>query len=675
MVINSVTIENFRSFYGVQSVSFATDKEKNTTLIYGLNGVGKTNFLNAVLWCLHGMFSAGFANQHDILNREAKRRGRKSYHVTLEFEESGKEYVVKRSGGDIESFKVFVNDEGNYIEITQDPKLFINSIIPKDMAGYFISDGEGGTFSVDPDGMISVKRSIRDILGFNVAEKAVEDLVRIRSELRQELKKFDVDKEFSDLEQKIQICDESIVSNKKTLEDNKSLLERYQVKIDQVNKRLGGSSSAIVKQLQAQRTRAERERENAARSLVSEEGRKVKLIRDYSWVAFSNRIAGEALDFIDESEIKGTIPAPYNLQLVKDILSQAECICGACIEPGTKAYSRIQELLGKAADPDLINRLQRARSRLTMIKAFSSKAKEELEDNYRRCADLTRSIASLDAQIKNHSDQILEAEDEKINELERERTSLERKISETSRAIGRCEQKLDELISKRKEYEERVKRIEGLSPRAKTLKSRIEVVDKIEELINNELQAAESGIHDILKDKINIFMEKYLRQDYKVVLTSDMKIGLEDRNGYLIPPSGGQGAILSFVYISSLISIARERRDMDSSILTPGAIAPLIFDAPFSKLDPKYAPNVAKELPRLVDQLVVLMYPDPSKNIDNVIKDAGKLGRVYYMTEEIAAEQGDKLNSELVIEGRAIPAAVYCSPIDKVIINEASAYD
>ena len=102
MIIKSLTVENFRSFYGEHEIQFATESQKNTTIIYAMNGVGKTNLLNAVLWCLHGEFSPSFKNREDILNWEAKRRDRKSYHVTLVFEESGTEFVVKRSGGDID---------------------------------------------------------------------------------------------------------------------------------------------------------------------------------------------------------------------------------------------------------------------------------------------------------------------------------------------------------------------------------------------------------------------------------------------------------------------------------------------------------------------------------------------------------------------------------------------
>ena len=674
MIIKFVTVENFRSFYGEQEINFATDPEKNTTLIYAMNGVGKTNLLNSILWCLHDEFSPSFKNRDEILNWEAKRRGRKSYHVTVCFEENDCEYMVKRSGGDIDSFKVFEVTDGNLSEIRQDPRLFINSIIPRDMAGYFISDGEGNDLVVDSDGMISVRRSIRDILGFNVAERTREDLGKIRSELRAELKKVDKDKEIADIEDKLQVFDESLAKKRQDLENNQSALEKYQIKRDQIDKRLGGSSTAEVKRLQSDRSRMETERTRLKQELRSEESKKLTLIREYSWVAFAHRLTNEGLDFIDESELKGRIPAPYNIQLVKDILNQSECICGAEIRPGSEAYARIQKLLGEAADPGLINRLQRARSRLTAVKTLSGQGKSRLEENFNRCSTLRRRVEELNLKIDDCSAEIEKIDDQQISDLEKERKNLEQKIHETDRAIGRLQENLDGLVKSKKEYQEKASRIVGLSGRAKQIKHKIDVVDELDDVISRALDEAEGSIHSVLKSKIDTFLDKYLRQDYQVTMTADFKLGLVDRNGVLVPPGGGQGAILSFIYISSLISIARERRDLDSSILTPGAIAPLIFDAPFSKLDSKYAPNVAKELPKLVDQLIILMYQDNGKQVDSTLREEGKLGKIYYFTEETAGEQGQKVIENYMLGGKAIPATVYGAQVDKVIVREAEDY-
>jgi DNA sulfur modification protein DndD len=676
MILNSVTVENFRSFYGEQTIEFSTDKKSNTTIIYALNGVGKTNLLNAILWCLHGEFSSGFKNPKDVLNWEAKRRGRKSFHVTLNFEESGVQYMIKRSGGDVENFKVFqILWDGNTVELTSAQSQLINSIIPKDMAGYFISDGEGSDLVVERDGYISVRRSIRDILGFNVAEKTLNDLSTIKNEVRQDLKKFDKDSELSELEDKIQVFDESIVRTRQSLLGDKSILETYEDKLQVVETQLGNSSSIVVDQLISQRSKASVRLRDAESKLVSLESKKIKLIREYSWVAFAHPLTKEALDFIDESELKGKIPAPFNLQLVKDILEKSECICGACIEPGSVAYDKINALIGKAADPELLQRLQRARSSLTEVKTLSSQARQRIEENFKEVRDTQDLIQTLEAELEDVSSKILELDDEKIRELEKERNRLKHKIRETERSVYRLEDRVLDLQKGKKDLEAQAKRIEGLSPRAKTLKAKIDLIEEVVGKISEELEKAEAEVHHVLAEKIDAFLEKYLRQDYRVSITSDLKICLQDRNGRPVPPSGGQAAILSFIYISSLISIARERRDLDSSILTPGAIAPLVFDAPFSKLDPKYAPNVARELPKLVDQLIVLMYQDDGKNVSEILRAEGRLGKEYYFCEEIAGEQNGRDIHALTFNGKSVPVTLYECPIDKVVVKEVLSYE
>lgn len=671
MILNSVTVENFRSFYGEQTINFADDSKKNTTIIYALNGVGKTNLLNAMLWCLHGEFSPSFTNHKDVLNWEAARRGRKSYHVSLYLEDSGHQYVIKRTGGEIENFKVFmIEEDGNHRELKGSPSMFVNSIIPRDMAGYFINDGEGNDLKVSQNGMISIKRSIRDILGFNVAEKTLRDLSIIKKEVRDELQRFDKDHELSKIEEKIQIFDESISRAKTDFNENRAALELYDDQLNTVEKNLGNSSSAVVDQLIKQRNSSQKNRSARESQLSSLEAEKVSLIRTYSWVAFAHKLSNEALDFIDEAELKGTIPAPFNIQLVKDILDREECVCGACIKPGTTAFEKINELTKEAADPDLLHRLQKARSQLTAVKTLSPQAYDRIEKNFRDVRVAQDEIQALDIELEEISNQILQLDDEGIRKLENERNLLRSKVREAQRAVDRLEEKIKTLTKDRSALQDEASRIAGLSPRAKILKHKLNVIEGVEAQITQELEEAEGSIHRILKEKIDSFLDKYLRQDYKVLITSDLNLCLQDRNGKAVPPSGGQGAILSFIYISSLIAIARERRDLESNILTPGAIAPLIFDAPFSKLDPKYSPNIARELPKLVDQLIILMYQDEGKNVTSTFLEEGKLGKEYYFCEQIAGEQGDRDIHELNFGDQSVVVTEYGAPIDEVVVKE-----
>ena len=75
MRIHEISFENFRRFHGKQSFELSAHEGKNITLINAQNGLGKTNILNAILWCFHGITTTGFKQKNLILNTDAKREG------------------------------------------------------------------------------------------------------------------------------------------------------------------------------------------------------------------------------------------------------------------------------------------------------------------------------------------------------------------------------------------------------------------------------------------------------------------------------------------------------------------------------------------------------------------------------------------------------------------------
>ena len=58
----SVEIENFRQYYGNCKIDFQS-REEGFTIIFGYNGEGKSNFLNAVNWCLYNSEPHGVGDQ------------------------------------------------------------------------------------------------------------------------------------------------------------------------------------------------------------------------------------------------------------------------------------------------------------------------------------------------------------------------------------------------------------------------------------------------------------------------------------------------------------------------------------------------------------------------------------------------------------------------------------
>ena len=56
MLIESITLTNYRLYEGENVINFRFNEAKNVHLICGENGFGKTTLLHSLLWCLFGRF-------------------------------------------------------------------------------------------------------------------------------------------------------------------------------------------------------------------------------------------------------------------------------------------------------------------------------------------------------------------------------------------------------------------------------------------------------------------------------------------------------------------------------------------------------------------------------------------------------------------------------------------
>ena len=101
MRLLALELSDFRGFYGLHQIAFASGDKRHVTVFHGENGAGKTNLLNAIHWCITGKFTPRFQDNRLLVNKEAIKEGRRECFVELLFrdEESsgGKQYRVRRS--------------------------------------------------------------------------------------------------------------------------------------------------------------------------------------------------------------------------------------------------------------------------------------------------------------------------------------------------------------------------------------------------------------------------------------------------------------------------------------------------------------------------------------------------------------------------------------------------
>ena len=191
MIINKLQLHNFGVFASDNTFIFNSDKP--VVLIGGMNGRGKTTFLEAILLALYGKNS--FAVQESIHGAYGKylkahtniADGTNECFVELEFsiEEDGKNniYTVNRSWNtNIKNIKdkVTVKKNGNDDTfLAKNWTMFVESILPSALANFYFFDGEKIAELAESDTSIQMKSSIKALLGINVIDLLENDITRI----------------------------------------------------------------------------------------------------------------------------------------------------------------------------------------------------------------------------------------------------------------------------------------------------------------------------------------------------------------------------------------------------------------------------------------------------------------------------------------------------------------
>ncbi len=676
MKLKKIELKNFRQFYGEQSIEFSTNKEKNITLIHAENGTGKTALLNSILWCFFEEHTINFKDPKAIINKISKFEGGKSCSVSIEFDnDEGDTFRALRShDGKNTKFKVFAIVNGSHNEVDK-PNSFINSVIPKDMAKYFFFQGEGIGKMSDSKGSSVVKQAIREILGFSIAELALRDIRAVKKEFQKRLSSSDKTGEVSALQNEIVNLEEAIIKNATEQNEKESSIELFKYKLEEAEEKLSNSDSAVIKQKHTRRMSYESQLKQEKQRLKNTKLERQDLISEFSIAVFGFELSQLALDFIDEREYEGTVPAPYNEQLVTDILRESKCICGADINPGSQAFNKIQEMLEQASDPMLETRIRKARSQLISIKNDSARAKNRFSNNMTMMSKAESDISKLNGQIQELEVEIKGAES--LGNIEKSEAERKRLKDNHTQAIQQLERIKFTLKHDKEILEKQQKHLNSLDSYSSEMKKYQELVRyaaEIESVIQNTLDQAQKDVELIIIKKVNSYLKKFVRQDYRAKLDkTTFDIRLVDKYDSIVPESNGQALLLSLTFISSLIELSRERKNAQGQILTPGAIAPLVIDAPFGELDNKYKGHVAKAIPSSVEQVIFLL---SSSHWEGTVEDniRDKIGKEYNLVLEETSDQGAKLDNFIKILGNDYETVRYTQPVDRTIIEEVGSY-
>ena len=403
MKIENVKIKNFRSYYGENDLLFSTDDEKHVTIIHGENNVGKTAILNAIKWAFFENFTNNFRLPKILVNHTAKKNGIDTCSVQILFEEESVKYSLLRTytqSTGKSSLKLWKIEGGVYGAALDQPEMIINNFVPSEMAGYFFFQGEGSNAIEVGNTGSNLAKSIRDILGFRVGQGLISDLKVMEKDIRQDISRSDTSGDAQRVQNVIDSREKILEGYKETKVRAEALIPALTKELEEVEDKLSQINNKDLNDLSRTEKTLESELVNCKaqiRKLVKE---KHSNIGTFGYAVFGHKFANISLDFIDESQLKGRLPEPYNQTFIEDILEARKCICGTDLDPNSEAVKKITALLKKAANPSLQNRLSGIRAQIQSVNTLFDLSKKTISNSVSQLEDRESELEKIDRNLK-----------------------------------------------------------------------------------------------------------------------------------------------------------------------------------------------------------------------------------------------------------------------------------
>lgn len=670
MLLKRLDIENFRLFYGAHTIDFATEKGKSVTVFHGENGAGKTTLLNAIHWCLTNKFTPGVNKPDVIINDEATLEGNTDCFVELWFEHDGVDYRLKRGfENGVSILKLLKIEDGNTKPIAEGRNVdrFIQKIVPKELVKWFFFDGEAiAAFSLS--GSKNFKSDLRETLGFLYVDKLQDDLEVCLSKKQRQVSIGTNDKDLKKLQESI----DRIEHVMPLLLENKANHERdlAQLEIQQRENDRNLSNQPQVSELTKRRSELERAKRTLEDNKDAVKKNTIYLLAHSASALYVNKEAVILEKSFQVKEVEGKLPAPYSNQLVADILNAELCVCGRPVKHGTKEEVCINKLLEFANTTEINARLNEVRLLIRNIENLSDPFLSKLEAYRKKSSEIDRTIAETVADIDEVTQAINAADTEEVKRLEQERNDLRQKHSQIF-----SDQRMNEqsIVSNKRNILDLRSKIDTAAKKLgvnKKLQSEISKIERLIDYLNRKSKEKEDQVLRVLETELNLSLKKYLTKNFIAKIDPDSyKVSLLNDAGGNVGESTGEGQVLKFAFISTLIAIASKKSSEKIDFLVDPTVAPLVLDAPLSTLDTEYGSSVATTLAKNVEQLVLM---GNAKSWDGKVEESLSpfMGKEYLIVSRARGPQGDKPNKKIMLNHKPYEMNEYDSERNDSYIKE-----
>lgn len=643
MIINRLEMFNFRQYIGHQSVEFSTDTNRNVTVLIGVNTSGKTTIVRAFEWCLYG--KNGFEDMI-LLNSEVRENMKESdvqeTWVSVTFTHDDIIYTIKRSHKYVcieryvENDKPVINlgrkpDEDVTLEYlmkdgqTKTPidrsniDESMNRILPKDLSDYFFFGGERISSIAN---RTDLSKAVRGLMRLDVLENAYTHLKTVVKGFEDE-----IDTTGDVNAQKAKDSLDTYINRQNALENE---LQNYEQQVSywldkekEYDAKLAKSDIDKVKELAEKRRKSQSALEAEIQKLERIKGEMIRLFNNRTFAYFGLPSIKETLEFLEKQNqkacgVKESIPA-MEQDAIDFLVKRGTCICGTRLDPGTIPYMKVMEER-KVLPPEHVgDAVRQYKNKSEGYLAGTEDYKDKIESKFIEYRETKRHITKLQNELESLAEEVID--DTEARKTESNRKDAHIKYLEAKSDYDSCNRKLGECNSNINNCKKAIDKFAKSSTKNQRTARLIAYAQHVYEWLLETYKGKESIVRVELQKRVNDNFSKMYHGERSIEIDEKYRVKYSD---ITTEESDGLKAVKSFAFISSLVSMAKDKI-LDDSDMKLGQVYPLVMDAPFSNVDEIHIDNICKILPNTANQVIMaVMQKDWEYASENLQSRVGK---------------------------------------------------
>lgn len=646
MKLTSIRLCNFRQFYGKTPEIVLASGKLNTTVIHGNNGAGKTALLNAFTWVLYEKFSAAFASEDQLVNKraiaEAPFGEAVDCWVEVGFEHHNKRYQARRlcrayktedgvEQGKSELYLQIAGDDGRWLLPQQLPEDIIGRILPVTLHQYFFFDGERIEQIVRSDKKAEIAEATKTLLGVEVLDRSIKHLKEAKKSLETELALI------GDSETK------KLLKEQAKLEQEITFITQHQQEIeqelehqDELKRTVGNRLLELggAKELQYLRDELEAKEKLVREQLKQAKDAQKRAISTRGYTVLLADATAEFRSLVDDLRSRGELLVGIKQQFVEDLLNQQRCICGTELIEGTHTHQQVSAWMDRAGSADVEETAIRMSAQIDELDKQIPEFWEEVDRQQANIAQGRAELSQIETQLDDINKKLRSYPNEDIQQLQSRLDETEEKIRELTLEKGANQQKLESFNS---QIEAKIKQIakhkmneakqELAQRRIAAAQEAIERVTEVRSRLEHQFRSSlEKRVQEIFTSISFTPYIPQLNEKYELTLVNTTA-GQETS----VAASTGENQILSLSFIGGIIDRVRDWIEENTLLGPDSSTFPIVMDSPFGSLDEIYRRQIAKILPGLANQLVVLVTKTQWRGEVNR-EMANYIGREYVLT-------------------------------------------